>query len=354
MLQNTALLQAFPIHVDIPLQVSHMIFNMAPWGTPIISGLRGKDEAQVDQFILGYEWPIPLWSQKTLTTPEKEELHLSRFCSDYAIAQGSEHYQNITVGANPPDFVCSLSNGHSVKVDCTQFAIEERRKALQRFEKLRSRILEQKDRFSNLRGFMIYVWYGWHENRQSVSLPHHKNEEIAVDTLLEALAQHVSDKNSFMVPNGNLPEQMSNFGLIRTKQGAAFYAVPFTTAVPATDFFNQKGFELGLAYTSRHQKEMVLDELLRVIKKHDKPQIDHLVISSGAPNERGLIYPSEDLLIEFSVEHGVPNLAPQHLKKIFLHLWSIGRIVQIWPTPQFFSPLYPAGYRPASYNIRTG
>lgn len=352
MIENTGLFQAYPIHIDVPLEVDRVLFSLAPWGCAILSGMRGKDGQQVDQIILGYEWAIPLWSSKVaLSKSEKEELHLARFCTDYALACGQEYCNAIASGQNPPDFVCAQDVG-SVNVDCAQFTLGERRKALQMFESLRQRVLESNVRFSNLRGYMVYVWFERHTN-QGTALPHHPTEEAQIDSLLDALTQCKPDPNRLVIPSENLPAQAPSLGLIRTEHGAIFYVVPFTSGAPSTDFFARCGFELGLAFTSRHDREEVWEELRRIISKHDKEQIDHLVISSGAPNEKGLVYLAEDALVQFAFEQGVQQVAPKHLKVIYLHVWSAGAIVQLWPNPQFFPQLFPGGFGPSWYNTRS-
>jgi hypothetical protein len=353
MLENTALFQAYPLHVDRPLYTSGMVFSMAPWGTVTFAGIRGKDEQQVDQIILGYEWAIPLWPGKVaFSKEEKEEFHLSRFCTDYVLACGREYCSTSTLGQNPPDFVC-VREHESVNVDCAQFTLAERRKALQMFEALRHRVLESKARFTNLRGFIIYVWFGWVED-YSVSLPHHPTQEPAIDSLLDALAHCVPNPNRLLVPSGSLPAQAPDLGLIKTEHGAFFYVVPLTSGVPATDFFARQGFELGLAFTSRHDREAVWAELQRIIGKHDKAEIDNLIISSGAPNEKGLVYPTEDLIVEFALEREIQLVLPTHLSAIYLHVWSTGVIVQIWPHHQRMSRLFPGGFGPSWHNARPG
>ena len=330
-----------------------MLFGLAPWGSATIAGVRGTDEQQVDQVILAYEWAIPLWSAKVaLSKREKEELHLARFCTDFAMASGREYCHAMAQGEDPPDFVCEQDQG-SVNVDCVQFTLSERRKALQMFEALRRRVLDSTTRFTNLRGFMVYVWFGWSPN-PAVALPHHPTEVGAIDALLDALRACSPDPDRLLVPSGALPAQAPNLGLVRTEHGAVFYVVPLTNGVPSTDFFARCGFELGLAFSSRHDRPGVWEDLRRLVSKHDKEQIDHLVVSSGAPNEAGLVYPSEDVLIQFALEHGFQEIAPQHLSAIYLHVWSTGTIAELWPGRKLMSRLFPGGFTPSWLNARPG
>lgn len=196
---------------------------------------------------------------------------------------------------------------------------------------------------------MVYVWFDRLPN-SSVSMPHHPTEKAAIDALLDALLHCVPGPNCLLVPNGSLPAQAPNLGLIQTSHGAVFYVVPLTNGVPSTDFFARRGFELGLAFTSKHNSHTVWKELQRIVSKHDKEQIDHLIISSGAPNEAGLVYPSEDLLIQFSLEQEMQKITPLHIKAIYLHVWSTGTIAKLWPDCQLISRLFPGGFGPSWHN----
>jgi hypothetical protein len=148
-------------------------------------------------------------------------------------------------------------------------------------------------------------------------------------------------------------EQLPDTDVQSTTSGCKFYAVEFRTATPASAFFTEAGFELVLAFQSTHPQDASWLELRRLVDRHDKPEIEELVITVGGPKSNGLAYPSETLLFDAALEIGIPQLQPEpdHLSRIVLHSWGDGRLIQIYPEPVVWPPLYQGGYVAPHYSL---
>ncbi|QMS88716.1 hypothetical protein HUN01_14330 [Nostoc edaphicum CCNP1411] len=352
-LKDTGLFQAYPIYIDKGLAATGMFLQLAPWGSATITGLRGKSiEDSVDQIIINYEWPIPLLHlDKQLSKEEQENLHLQRFLTDYSLATGKIEYTHIQLGNNPPDFSCNFK-GVTVSLDCVQFTVSRRREVNALFENIRRKILDRpREKFLNLRGYLVYTWFGF-GNSNSNNYPHRANDTEGIDQIIEMLGTVNVNPVCLQIPGGKLPSQAPNLGLVNTEKGCIFYVVPMSNGVPSTRFFQFTGFEIGLAYTSVHNREEGWAELHRLVKKHDKQEIEHLLITVGGPNKHGLVFPSDEILINFMLEGAKPKIETEYLEVVFIHLWSTGTIIKLVPEYQIITlGLFPGGIGMAFNNI---
>lgn len=343
--QQMGILQLLPMHVDVNLTVNAQIVSLLPWQSVAMAGIRGTmpDGPHTEQLLCSYEWPMPYFvANIPLTKEQKEQVHLSRFCTDGLLATGTLPYLAVETGANPPDFVCTNANT-TVGLDCTQFTLPSRQMASGLFEKIRGAVLRQpRNRFIRLRGSVVYMWF---RQGQEQGLPFRINDEAAIQEVVAALENYCPDFERLKVAAHELPQHAPDLDLEHTTRGCTFYAVPMVNAVPNSNFFNSMGFELGYAYTTRHNREAGWREIARLINKHDKPNIDHLLITVGGPNELGFGFISEEVLMSFMLEQPAVIEAPKHLSHVIIHVWGSGGIFQIVPTFQVITPaLYPAGF----------
>jgi hypothetical protein len=106
--------------------------------------------------------------------------------------------------------------------------------------------------------------------------------------------------------------------------------------------FTFAGFELGLAYTSLITAKAAWTEVQRLTDDHDQPGVDILLITAGAPDQRGEIYPAEEAIANFLLDNPL-GLArsPKHIKQIWVHSWMTGRAAVLYPNiAPMFGPLY--------------
>jgi hypothetical protein len=316
-----------------------------------LSGLRGglfRDGRGNPSVIINGEWPIP--GVPSADKESMERLHLDRFCTDTLIGTGLLPYGDISPGSDPPDFV-GKSSGQEVGIECTQLTSPVRREVKALFERVRAAIEDtNRDRFRHLRGVNIYMWF---DVEGQISKPPRRTDPEFVAEILEGLDAYRFDPAKAGLPSLELPNQAPDLNIHTTPSGCRFYGIAMANAVPATPFFVRLGFEIGLAYTTVHTRDDAIDELARLIDGHDHPRTLDLLITVGGPDIAGYVYPSEDALAIFALEEWFLAKRPDHLRIVYLHRWSTGSIVELFPTLRVLVPdLYPGGIRPAFHSAQ--
>jgi hypothetical protein len=301
------------------------------------------------EVIIAFEWPLSYWTIAggRLSKNAVERLHLHRYCTDRLYIDGQLPYDNIMAGDDPPDFSAVLPDGSRVGVDVTQLAVASRLAAQAQFEQVQAAVLDcPMAEFSHLRGHFLYMWF---TDPPGDGRPHRELESIA--GILDALRVYQPDTS--WAEQTIRPPGVSLDSDVQTASGCCFYAVKMLDAVPASSFYEASGFELVLAYQSTHSVSSSMKELRRLVDKHDKPEIQHLVITVGGPKANGVAYPSESVLFDTAIQLGYPRLepTPKHLSKIILHVWRDGRVIEVFPRPAVWEPLYRGGYGPPHYAL---
>ncbi|HTP24695.1 MAG TPA: hypothetical protein VMK12_03415 [Anaeromyxobacteraceae bacterium] len=289
--------------------------------------------------VLAYEWLVP-WLRPTsrLSKSDIEALHLHRYATDHRLAIGALPF-TAPIAGDRPDFTVTVESAAQRGLDCCALTVQARRGAHALFVTLRRRIVQiDPAAFAHLGGFMLYVWF---PGQHGMELPFRSNDEAPIRELLEALASYRPSAGPTTVSSGELPDQLPDLDMVTTPSGAAFYAVPFRNAVPDTVFASIMGFDLGFAFTTEHTPSSAWAELERLVVQHDNPGIDWLLLSVGAPNRDGLIFPTEEALAQFMLEHPSPLASPTHISRITLHLWSTGEAHELLSdVAPSFGPLY--------------
>lgn len=335
-----------PIRLGLDLTITGMSGFMLPWQSWGASGLVGHLPGQPEQrqLVVGYEWPIqhfiPLG---TVKKGDLENYHLSRYCTDVLLATGALPYVGITPGANPPDFIATADPEGQLGIDCTQFTVPSRRPANSLFGVVRSAILQEpRERFAHLAACAVYMWFG-DETVGFLPAPGPK-EKAKVEAIVSALADYQVDRERMLGPLGApLPDRLPDHGLDQTVPGTTFYALPMMGAVPATPFFMRTGFELGMVFSTTHDAASVEGEIGRLVEKHDKPGIDHLLITAGGPNRDGFVFPTEEYLISLFAGPSLALPTTQHLSEVTLHLWANGTIIELLPAYREIVTVHPGG-----------
>lgn len=327
-----AYFQALPIHIDDELTVEQLIAGLSPWGSVTLQGLKGTPTGRsgTPHIYFNYEWPTPyLLALEPVSKEAREHLHLSRYCTDVLIATGSLPYSQFARGNDPPDFLCRADD-IPIGLDCTQFTIPSRRTANGLFEAIRDQVLrEPRGLFTTLRGCTVYMWFGSPTDQNA--LPYKAQDQAAIRELVAALAAVAVDLKRLRLPTAELPGQAPDLDLKHTAHGCTFYVVPMVDIPSGSLFFASTGFEIGFAYTTKHDRDEGWAEVKRLVKQHDKPGVDHLLITVGGPNERGLAFLSEEAFMDFMLQQRVTIEAPQHLSRVTVHMWSTARIVELLP-----------------------
>lgn len=313
---------------------------LLPWGSPAHLALVGHDTENEDERILeiGYEWPIS-WFRTTepMSNFDLEWLHVQRFRADHALATGTHAFWDVQEGADPPDVTVTSPAG-TVGMECTRLTLPERQAAHGLFRAVRQEIARvAPEHFSKLAGHVVYIWF--EDNHSHISRPFARPDKEAAADLVRALAEYRPAPDALLTTD--LPDPAPELPTERTDAGATFYSVPMVGAVPDSLLFNCAGFEIGMAVTTSHSASLEWERLASRICRKDVETTDWLLISAGAPDNRGTLYPSEEALARFLLDNPRPIPALKHLKRVTLHLWGSGEAVDIWPefTP-LFRPLY--------------
>jgi hypothetical protein len=323
--------------------------QMLPWGAPSASAFEGNgSDGRI--VLVNQEWPIEAWTvpDGDLDKPTMERLHIERFSTDMALLTGRRPYVDLRPGnVDPnkaPDFVATDPLGARVGVDLFRLTSAERIEAYRLLEALRSALLATPDRLAHLHGHVLYLWFA-----EGGGLP---VKRAQVSAMVDAISAYRPDPSWSAVPNPRAAELPAT--TMPDTQGDAsswmFYATPFFGAGhPVSRFMAATGFELALSYRSIHPPDGMWRELERLVEKHDKPGIEHAVVTVGGPDRSGLLYPADHLLFFRALEEGLPDMTTDHITTVFVHDWFEGRVL-IWQAGQWVwlgGPLYPAGLVPA-------
>jgi len=337
-----------PVYLPEGMTLTHLSFAMLPWLSPSYSGLVGTTAANPSEPIVAvtFEWPIT-WLRTIQEIPkiEREILYVRRFSADQALAAGTHAFSNVRPGPHPnqaPDTTATTDQG-ILGVESTCLTVRDRRGAHGLFQRLRQRVLEQEPAtFAKLAGHMIYIWFEEPAGAPGLALPFKKNDDDEAMELLQELAAYTPQPGQMWLPSGPPPEQAPPLPLATTLTGARFYANPLVGSAPSTMLFTFAGFELGLAYTSLLTQQAAWQEIQRLVDAHDKPGVDILLITSGAPDQHGQIFPAEEAIASFLLETPVGlTRPPSHIQRVLLHSWATGRAAELHPTVKtMFGPLY--------------
>lgn len=313
-----------------------------PWGSPSYMGMRGSDPGGDAMLVIAYESPSS-WLRTIDAIPqhEVEWMHVHRFRSDFMLATGLHPFHSVRQGDDPPDILVDNADG-TLGLECTRLAMPARQPSHGLFRNVRARVASvAPEHFASLRGQVVYLWFN--DDDSALSPPFRKGDDEAAQKLVEALVAYKPDPDKLWVDApGEMPTNPKP-KFARTDAGAAFYCVPMVGAVPDSPLFATAGFELQFAYSTVHTLHDEWAHLSARIHSKDRPGSDWLLISVGAPDNRGVTYPGEEALARFLRDHPIASdqLRLQHLKQVTLHLWSTGEAFDIWPQPQtLFGPLF--------------
>ena len=323
----------------VPMSISEpmTMTELAVWmhaGSMYLYAARAVTDEAVPLVVVAYEAPYRY--ARPRTQKDTEMVKVERFRVDCRARGTGDPFQNI--GYNPrgtnvnPDFVGNLAGtGEEVGIECTDLAIQERRRALGLMEPLRAAVrLRGARAFQALRGMNVYACF--REGDYGTGLPFKRSEAEAVAELVGLLADHRPNPKAIEHDaNTPFPEQAPDIGLEKTSTGATIHAAPLDPQHEPNAFMAAVGFELNLAYTTTHTQPDVRNQLADVVKRKDVPGNDWLLISAGAPDNAGNIHPAEETIASLIIDGQIP-LECGHLTRVALHRWRTGDAWEIYPT----------------------
>jgi hypothetical protein len=341
-----------PMRLEENVTIADIVTLPSPWGAPLVMGACGSNSIAEPILVLVNEAPVNfIRPTQPLDEPDKwqlELLHLQRACVDGRLATGSDLFHAIEKGDDPPDATVYIGEQKS-GWELTTFSIENRRLAHDLFMRVRTKLaFQQRHRVTHLAGHIIYMWFGL--AGRGTGLPYRRNDDAAVDQLIEAIQHYQADPTHYIVDaKAGPPAQLAaGFDAVNAPGDVAFFCTPFVNAVPTSPLFSLTGLEIGLAYQSLHSAPAEWKRLRASVHRKDRPGNHTLLISAGAPDRFGNQYPAEEVLANFLLDHPEP-IASDHLSSVILHFWSSGRAVnllgdrpqQLWrPVYQGTSPAF--------------
>ncbi len=332
-----------PVQLEQNLLADAVVAGMLPWQMPGLLALHGRAEGGSGSALLAicYEWPISwLRTVEAIDQFNLEWLCLQRYRTDHTLANGTVPFFDVAKGGDPPDAVITTESG-PVGVECTGLTIGARRGAHGLFRHIRRTIASQPPAaFAALSGHMVYMWFN--ESDSVLTRPHRQNDEAAAKELVEALASYCPQAENLWVPEGSgPPQQAPDLKMHKTSAGASFYCTPIVTAAPSTVLFTTAGFEVSLAFTTTHVADKEWAALWERVKVKDREGSDWLLISAGAPDQHGNLYPAEEALADLLLANPSKLDPLTHLSRVTIHSWGSGKAVDIWPELKpIFGPIY--------------
>jgi hypothetical protein len=349
-----------PFHIPEVAWMTGVGISITPWQAPSLGGVRIVPHTNPEdvQTIITYEYPAELFmqglSREVHQDPQqskrsRERLHLDKYCTDHLIATGALPYGSIEDGADPPDFVGRIARKDRA-VECTQLTVPNRREANGLFKAVRRAVLsaarESRERFTKLRGCVVYMFFM--HSTGSLGLPPRVIDHHAVDEIIDALGKYDADPLRLWLTNDAEMPNRPDLAAVTTSYGCTLYAVPMAMAAPVTCFFIETGFELGYGIPTIHRQSEAWRDLANIVARKDKKYTDDLLITVGGPDADGFAFPSEEWVATLALEGQDRALVTQHLKRVRLHFWSTGRIVELAPErSEIAGQTYPGGFIPA-------
>ncbi|MEY2476029.1 MAG: hypothetical protein QOG87_1344 [Actinomycetota bacterium] len=324
-----------PTAISVTLQMSAMT-TWVRHGAPFLMGGRGSDPEGTDTRFVSWERPVP-WS---IDRDKKamERLHLERFRVDCRARGEGDWITNAVYNPSGPDarpdfFVVPTASPTPVGLECTQYALRERREALALLHPVRAEILARpRAEFRHLQGMAIFLRFV--DDSSSVALPFPMTARKRISRLANLIAEHRPNPNALVhEPGASMPNHAPDIGVATNDDGAAIHAVPLPGGIDPSRFMGQTGFELDLAFTTTHTPDTEWDRLLSLVKRKDKPDNDWLLITAGGPDRTGNIHPAEEIAAEVLIDNPRP-VATNELARVLLHRWAAGDIWELTPTPR--------------------
>lgn len=337
-------LNAVPVRVPDGATIDAITVLPLPWTASAATALTGATADGLPMLAIGAEWPMS-WLRTIEPLPKfhLELLHLRRFSTDQAVATGHHAFSDIQQGNDPPDATVLTDTGR-IGMECTALTVADRRGAHSLFLKLREHIQKTDGvHFAKLAGHVIYVWFRDADLLDGPPiLPHRRSDAGALGALVRALAEYTPDDAAIQQPPGQEASETLTMPLADTDEGARFYATPLTGGAPGSMMYALAGFDIGLAYSTVLTAADAWGEVQRLVDGHDKPGVDHLLITAGGPDAKGNIFPAEEAVAAFLLEHPIGlSKVPTHIDRVVLHSWATGQATLLSPDVQpLFGPLY--------------
>lgn len=260
-----------------------------------------------------------------LNKDAREDLQIFSFLYTVGLTSGGDHPFNVVKGDDPPDRALMGSGGIVYPTEITQLTSEEIRIDLARirsFGRSLTGSIENRSReYRHLSGRRIML-----SLLPGEPLP--RNMNGIADQILEVLLKDKGCIFDGVGPQGGLPDLLptsGNYGMYGPI-GVSMYSdgVEGQFLVVASAQANIKSSDTLAAFRERvAEKDVVANRVL--------------LVSVGAPDERGFTCPPDRMLFQHLLDtarnkENILPVAPEHLDAVALHLWGTLQWIEIYRT----------------------
>ncbi len=261
-----------------------------------------------------------------------ELAHLNAFNDDHRTHFSVPFFTAAQKGAEPPDFQLETTGGR-IALDCVVFADQQQRRVRDLMDRLRMRLVgaaSGRD-FSGITGCQVALWFGERLDDNPPRRPDDQLIELIVDAIAACRVDRVA-VNAFAkdsLANGfpkTIPNVLPSW---RSPEGDVGFVVNVVSEPSGRhDFPTGLEFDIQLNRVSQVMLPEALERLQRNILNHDRPEIEHLLVTAGGPDRQGYCYPGEEQVAQFVLEH-IREVRAKCLSGLWIHLWRSKRIAKI-------------------------
>ncbi len=329
---NSGPMTLFPIMAREKTTVDKSVAYFDPPGIPrlmaIIGRIEGSDERTAYSSM---ELPIrvPPVAKKQqeirdITTALRSGLGLSFMDEDVKPGPSPN---------DPPDVVLAYL-GRQWRIETAQVHMPGRRKGNQvsrwmEFATVLDKILDDaprlKSRLRAHRGHVVYVGFG-DQNRPAAAA----GPRSDYDEFIQFLATQNPPKVA--LPAG-VPKDAPPGHVVRSEDGR--FTLTWARGSTGSLVERMLDFDLGLMYATDATETTLRNEVLRIVRDHDHPANDLLILSIGASTHRGWKFPSSALLADlaFNDSQLTDAMATNYLRSVALFDEDTNRLLWLKGEP---------------------
>jgi hypothetical protein len=266
---------------------------------------------------------------RPLDKETNERLHLEKVRLDYLIRTGSLPFDSVERGSDPPDFRVHTATG-VIGTDVSALALAERRLAYRLFDTFLDRIVASQATLGNVADTVVQVWFNFGQG-----LPPKRSDRDLAEQLVDTLRQVHLDRTAMEqfyaeINSKGLPQTFPTWYPIRwlPAKEAGFQVSLLPRNLAPSPLRQRIGFECVLHMTFFVDSQFVMEEIQRLVTKHDKAGIEWLALTVGAPDADGCSYPGEEVMYGL-VEAESARIVANHIRRLSVHKWSTGEFLEL-------------------------
>jgi hypothetical protein len=298
----------YMVSVDRQLSLAHRA------GFSMVSACAGLDAEGSRLALIFREYPEPVRFRRRKAVAE--EHHVDRFIADYRRGVGSDPFEHARRGPDPPDFIVT-AEGTEIGLDVTHLVLRERVEAHEGLQELRQAAqMRGPNAFRRLQGHVVYVALASRDYHWKPMI------EKTLDAI-ETLDPRPRPKGMWDPDRPGEPRKLATIGDSEGRVSAGVLQ-----EIAPSPFYGRMGFELIQCQPTVLYSDDAWRRFQRLVSDHDKPGIDWLLITAGAPVGSGYAFPSDIVtaLLVFEQASAGKALEADHIQKVYVHAWPFRSI----------------------------